>query len=175
MKNRISKYNKIFQETTEIIKLDLVDYFRNVDFWGDNKNIQIVNISDINDLKRVYAGRGFYIILTDYHFKGNTCEFVIDTDTAIYRGHSYTVRKRITSHLFNDIYKKKRKSYEPDYNACLKIDDGKNGININKQPYEDWNWTVIVQKMRNSNKEIREQAEKAFDIVYGKPLKCRDK
>jgi len=62
-----------------------------------------------------------------------------------------------------------RRFYEVHYKVCMKLEEKVNGINISAEPYKNWNWTVIIHKMRNSNKSIREQAEFAFDTIYGKP------
>ena len=91
---------------------------------------------------------------------------------AIYRGHSYFTKKRLFSHLANEKYKSQIKEKGPNYKVCLKIDGKNSGININKIPYKDWEWTVVVHKMKGSNQLIREQMEKAFDKKFSKPIKC---
>ncbi len=174
MKERIIKYKTELKTVTESIKVDLTEYFKEFDYEIANEDIQITKIESESDISEIYASPGFYIILTDYKFDDNECNFTFNNQTAIYRGHSYFSRKRILSHLANDFYKNNRNAGEPNYTVCLKIEDGVDGININKKPYNNRNWTVIVHKMRNSNKLIREQAEFAFDAAFGKPCKSRE-
>ena len=52
--------------------------------------------------------------------------------------------------------------------------DGKNGINISDAPYRDFHWRVVVHKTQGSSKMIREQAERAFDAEFGRPLGSRE-
>lgn len=174
MKERIEKYKSDLNNVTKDIKSDLIKYFRGLDYSITKNEIEITPINSENDVDKIYASSGFYIILTDHNFSDNECNFRYNNQTAIYRGHSYSTKKRISSHLANSTYIKNRKSIEPNYTVCLKIEDGVNGINLDKKPYSDWNWTVIVHKMRNSNELIREQAELAFDNAFGKPCKSRE-
>lgn len=118
---------------------------------------------------------GFYILMTDLKFENNNCLFEIDDFKAIYRGHSYFVKDRIMSHLFNLDYNKNSSKHKTKYTICLKIEDGVEGININQQPYSDYSWKIIVHKMKDSSKMIREQAELAFDNIYNRPLKSRER
>ena len=55
----------------------------------------------------------------------------------------------------------------------MKLDD-KNGLTISDQPYSNYSWYVVVHKMANSSKVIREQAEHAFDEVFGRPLGSKE-
>ncbi|MBX2948115.1 MAG: hypothetical protein KF704_02460 [Crocinitomicaceae bacterium] len=171
---RIEKHKVDLNRITEEIKNDFEIYFKEQEFKNGNTEIQIIPIKSKADIDKIYSGIGFYIILTDKSFDDNQCTFNCKNHTAIYRGHSYTTRQRVLSHLLNKIYRASRKSTEPDYKVCLKIEDGVNGININKKPYNKWEWTVVVIKLRGSNKLIREQAEIAFDSVFGKPCKSRE-
>ncbi|WP_107038071.1 hypothetical protein [Brumimicrobium mesophilum] len=171
LKERIEKYKSELNNVTENIKNDLIDYFKNFDYECDHKDIEVTSIKSEEDINQIYASPGFYIILADTKFNDNECSFKHKNQTAIYRGHSYSTRKRISSHLANDTYNQNRKSREPNYTVCLKIEDGVNGININDPRYRDWSWTVIVHNMRNSNELIREQAELAFAGAFGKPCK----
>jgi hypothetical protein len=52
--------------------------------------------------------------------------------------------------------------------------DGNNGINIDKHPSSGFRWRVALHKMPDSTKLIREQAEVAFDQVFGRPLGSRE-
>ena len=174
MENRIIKYTSELSKITDFIQKDLEAYFRNVDYGKVSKEIQITEINNEEDLNQIIYGVGFYIILTNQIFDDNNCEFEFNNQKAIYRGHSYFSKKRLLSHLSNEKYKRNRKQNEPNYKVCLKIENGKNGINVNQSPYKNWNWTVIVHKMKGSSKLMREQAEQAFDKVYNKPCKSRE-
>lgn len=134
-------------------------------------DIQIVEINNESDLNKVIYGNGFYIILTDQPFVDNECTLKYKGLKAIYRGHSYFTKKRIKSHLSNDDYNSKRKSGEPHYKVCIKLEDFVNGININQEPYKNWKWIIIVHKMPKSTEIVREQTEKAFDKIFKKPCK----
>ncbi|ASV31486.1 hypothetical protein CJ263_15390 [Maribacter cobaltidurans] len=159
------------ENTSKSIEKDLKEYFRNYHYLKPDSDIQIINVETEDDLDKAYYGRGFYIILADQQFEENKCLFEFRGLKAIYRGHSYFTKKRLLSHLSNEKYKSTRKSNEPNYKVCLKIEDKVNGININQEPYKNWKWIVIIHKMKNSSKIIREQMEKAFDNVFQKPCK----
>lgn len=174
MKNRIKQYKSDLAEVTDGIKSDLSDYFSSHDYSIIDKSIQIIPLHSESDISQVYYGSGFYIILTDHDFDDNECTFSFNNQRAIYRGHCQTVRQRILSHLANDTYSKEFGGNGKGYQVCLKIENGINGINIEQEPYSKWKWTVIVHKMRHSNKIIREQAELAFDEVFEKPCKSRE-
>lgn len=174
MKNRILKYTSELSKTTNFIQNDLEEYFRSIDYKKLPSEIQITEVKNEDDLNKIIYGVGFYIILTDHTFEDNNCKFEYNNQKAIYRGHSYFSKKRLLSHLANDKYNRERKKNEPNYKVCLKIETGKNGININQNPYKNWNWIVIVHKMKDSSKLMREQAEKAFDKVHNKPCKSRE-
>ncbi|MCX5903349.1 MAG: hypothetical protein NTV89_07725 [Proteobacteria bacterium] len=142
------------------------------------------------DLDAIPTCAGFYIILSTFRIPNNECRLTCSGLRAIYRGECYTVRRRIMSHLFNQRYKdeyKKRKQayisksqnagrdfYEQYWPACLKIHPGINGINIDSEPYCTYTWRVIVHEMTGSSREVRQQAELAFDDVFGKPTASRE-
>lgn len=159
------------EDISKSIREDLKEYLKNYDYTRPNSDIQITQVETENDLNKVYYGAGFYIILTDKQFEKNKCTFEFKGLKAIYRGHSYFTKKRLLSHLSNENYKSTRKNNEPDYKVCLKIEDKINGININQEPYKKWKWIVIVHKMKNSSKIIREEMEIAFDNIFEKPYK----
>lgn len=159
------------EKTSKSIRKDLSEYFKNYDYSKPNSDIQIIQVETEVDLNKVYYGTGFYIILTNKQFEKNKCLFEYQDLKAIYRGHSYFTKKRLLSHLSNENYKSIRKNNEPNYKVCLKIEDKINGININEEPYKNWKWIIIVHKMKNSSKTIREEMEKAFDNVFKKPYK----
>lgn len=175
MKNRIRLFNEQLSIAKKTIKDDLIDYLKDLDYQVKNNQIQIVELNNENDIEKLFSGSGFYIIMTNENFDDNNCTFALLDTTAIYRGHGFKVKKRIMSHLANKKYRGQRKQNDPNYKVCLKIEDNQNGINIDSSPYNLWKWVVIIHKMNNSNKEIREQAELAFDILYNKPCKSREK
>ncbi|MCV6629999.1 MAG: hypothetical protein OIF50_09085 [Flavobacteriaceae bacterium] len=176
MKELIKNFKEKIDKLEASFKESLVDYFKNSDYENANKETQITLINKEIDIDKVYTGRGFYIILTQHKFSDNNCSFKLHNQTAIYRGHSYSVKKRILSHLSNERYNSLRKPNEPEYTVCIKIKDGdKGGINIDEKPYSNWKWMVVVHKMIDSKQIMREQAEHAFDTVYGKPCKSKEK
>jgi len=172
LNNRILNYTSELSKATDFIQNDLAEYFTNVDYKEESREIKITKIKNEEDLNKIIYGAGFYIILTNHPFQENKCEFEFNNQKAIYRGHSYFSKKRLLSHLANSNYQNNKGS--TNYTVCLKIENGKNGININQNPYKKWNWTIIVHKMKGSSKLMREQAEKAFDELYNKPCKSRD-
>ncbi|MEJ8824800.1 hypothetical protein WKW80_22620 [Variovorax humicola] len=58
------------------------------------------------------------------------------------------------------------------WNVCMKLDGI--GINISDAPFRDFHRRVVVHKMQGSSKMIREQAERAFDAEFGRPLGSRE-
>jgi hypothetical protein len=174
LKGRIINYTSELSKVTDFIQENLEEYFKTIDYQKISNEIQITKIENEEGLNKIIYGVGFYIILTDQIFENNDCKFEYNRQKAIYRGHSYFSKKRLLSHLANEKYNRERKISEPNYKVCLKIENGKNGINISQKPYKEWNWTVIVHKMKNSSKLMREQAEKAFDKVYNRPCKSRE-
>ncbi len=169
--------NKLIQlHKQELTKLenkfvkDIKTYFKNY------KDYEPVIIKNITDLNKIPYENGFYVILTDYPLIGNNCSFKHNDLIAIYRGQCSQVRNRINSHLFNENYKKNHNGKSVNYTVCLKIDEkDKGGINIDKDSYSNYNWMVVIHKMKDSNKLIREYAEKAFDELYEKPICSREK
>lgn len=131
------------------------------------KSIRIVDINSHKDISKLIYGTGLYIILTDYQIEENSCSLFVDDLKAIYRGHGTRLKKRVESHLYNIIYNKNRK--RTNYTVCMKLDN-KKGINLNEEPFSNYKWKVITHSMPNSSKIMREQAEKAFDSVYSRPL-----
>jgi len=173
----IKGYKSKIENTHSSIRKDISKYFKEIKYTLPNKSFQTVAVSTPSDFEKILKGSGFYIIFTDFKIEEqNKCVLEIDSLKAIYRGHGSKVCKRLQSHLINKIYRSKRKSSDPDYSVCLKIkkDGTKGGININSEPYKSSKWKVVVHKMTNSSKEIREQAEFAFDEVFGKPVCSRE-
>jgi hypothetical protein len=69
---------------------------------------------------------------------------------------------------------KGKEFYEQFWPACIKIKAGVNGIDIDHEEYKNSDWLVIVHNMKGSSQGVRQQAELAFDEVFGKPAACRD-
>jgi hypothetical protein len=155
---------------------------------GPSISIETLVVPD--DLGAIWATAGFYIIFSSYPVPGNECRLTYSGLRAIYRGECYTVRRRVQSHLFNQKYKDEyeqreraytnksqnlgRDYYEPYWPACLKVQPGVNGINIDREPYNTYEWKVIVHEMKGSSQEVRQQAELAFDEVFGRPAASRE-
>ncbi|UHG98249.1 hypothetical protein [Pseudomonas sp. 7-41] len=150
-----------------------VDFFSSYDYKKTSKLVVIQSMSDLLDAEAAYSGRGLYVIMSDYQIEQNNCSFIIDGLKAIYRGHGYTVKNRLKSHLFNDHYRKNLPERGVRYDVCMKL-DGKNGININEFPYSNYRWKVVVHKMIGSSRMMREQAERAFDEVFNRPLASKE-
>ena len=64
------------------IRLDIRKVLATIDYKRDSSNIQILEINNELDLDKLYAGRGFYLILTDRSFSENPCSFKFDNFTA---------------------------------------------------------------------------------------------
>lgn len=148
-------------------------FFRKYDYSEKNPDVISYDISSEGDANKVYYWTGLYLILTDYLFEENNCSFVFNGLKAIYRGHCRTIKSRIKSHLFNAAYRCSISGDALRYNVCLKLDDN-NGINIQEEPYAKQHWQIVVHKMRNSSRMIREQAELAFDDVFSRPLGSKE-
>ncbi|MBU2227717.1 MAG: hypothetical protein KJ936_08660 [Proteobacteria bacterium] len=63
-----------------------------------------------------------------------------------------------------------KKFQEVLWSAFLKLGDGNNGIDIDDAQYNSFKWFVVVHDMKESSREVRQQAEHAFDNVFGKPV-----
>lgn len=177
MEEIIKKSKLKLQEVQESFKTEILNYLQNCDYTSNTKKYQVVDLKSFDDIKNVYGGTGFYIILTNLNFSDNESQLKISDLTAIYRGHSYKVKDRIMSHLFSSQYKAKElaSKYPSNYSVCLKIEDGVNGIDIDKKPYSNYKWKIIVHKMKGSSELIRQQTEHAFDDIYKRPIKSRER
>jgi hypothetical protein len=155
------------------VRKHFADFFTSHDYTKDTGAVVSRKVSTLTDIEAIYYGTGLYLIFTDYQSEENVCSLEIDGLKAIYRGHCYTVKKRLKSHLFNDHYRASLPDKGVRYDVCMKLDD-KNGINILEAPYSGYRWRVIIHKMKYSSKMIREQAEHAFDQVFSRPLGSRE-
>lgn len=129
--------------------------------------ISSVRLAQHEDLSNLYSMRGFYVILSDYKAAANPCRFEYERLKAIYRGHCRKLKKRIESHLFNADYEKDRGGTA--FDSCMQL-DGKNGINIDDEPYCGYSWIIIQHKMPGSTKSMREFMEHQFDVAFDTPL-----
>ncbi|MFD2943259.1 hypothetical protein [Flavobacterium notoginsengisoli] len=170
-----SKSKIRMQAEEQRIRTNIIGYLKECNYASPSSSFQVIDIKNLKDLQAIYSGPGFYILMTDLKFEDNNCLFQHDDFQAIYRGHSYFVKDRIMSHLFNLDYNKNPSKHRTKYTVCLKIEDGVEGININQQPYCNYSWKIIVHKMKDSSKMIREQAELAFDCIYNRPSKSKEK
>ncbi|MFH1200691.1 MAG: hypothetical protein V1708_06520 [Candidatus Micrarchaeota archaeon] len=177
---------KLLSQVTSKVTGMFVEFLRSIDYnniGSSTPNISIIQVVEHEHLNLLYSGPGFYVIATDFKHDENGCIFPIhEKFKAIYRGHSGTLKRRIESHLFNETYnagyekrKEGGKSSEMPFTACMKIENGINGINVDKSPYSDFKWYVIQHKMPGSSELIRKQVEAAFDDVFNKPLANRDR
>lgn len=169
----IKELTKLEAKTALIIRQHFADFFASHDYSKDMKSVVSREVSILADVDATYYGTGLYLILTDYQAAENKCALEVDGLKAIYRGHCRTVKSRLKSHLFNDHYRSNLPPKGVRYDVCMKLDD-KNGINISELPYRNYRWKVIVHKMQSSSKMIREQAEHAFDQVFGRPLGSKE-
>jgi hypothetical protein len=151
-----------------------IDFFKHHDYKNDTKMVVAKDLKSVLDIEATYSGVGFYVILTDYQASVNNCTNSIDGLKAIYRGHCATVKKRLMSHLVNGHYRANLPEKGVRYDVCLKLDDV-NGIDITRLPYSSYRWRVVVHKMVGSSKLMREQAEHAFDEVFGRPFGSKEK
>jgi hypothetical protein len=154
------------------VRRHFADFFRSHNYEKEHQKIALYLVANFEDAKKIYAGCGVYVVLTDLHVGENPCEFVLNGMRAIYRGHCTTVKSRIWSHLFNERY---LTHYNGGvrYDVCMKI-GGDNGINVDSEPYCNARWAVLVHKSTDSSVAMRVQAEKAFDEVFGRPVASRE-
>lgn len=156
--------NEIIKEFKEFFKV-LIDE-KNSEISIKDKKIQFKKIGNLNDLKKLYNNPGFYVIISNFNIENNDSKFTINQDgkelKAIYRGEANSRRDRLTGHLFRSEYSGTDKNF-------MKIGND-NGINIDKAPYCDYEWFVMSCSMQDSNQQIRRCMEKAFDLVYEKPI-----
>ena len=152
----IEHFEKFFKELIKKNNISITD-----------QKIKMVKLKNDSDIEKLYNNEGFYVILTDYKLNDNKSEFMYKYGDnkyvkAVYRGEASHRKERITGHLFKDKYEGK------DINFMTV--DGNNGININKEPYCNYSWYVLMCSMQGTNQQIRICVEKAFDLVFGKPI-----
>lgn len=169
----IKKMVALERDLQQTVRSHFGDFFSAHDYGKVSKAIVSQPIRTLSDVGKAPYGTGLYVIMSDYQWEQNKCSLVVDDLKAIYRGHCYTVKERLKSHLFNDHYRANLPGRGVRYDVCMKLDD-KNGINIEMPPYSGFRWRVIVHKMKGSSKMMREQAELAFDDVFGRPLGSKE-
>lgn len=161
-------------EVKKDMRTHFVDFFSTHDYTQASKSVVSKSLSTLINVEVTHSGSGFYVIMSDYQLEQNNCRLIVDGLKAIYRGHCATVKSRLKSHLFNDHYRSRLPEKGVRYDVCMKLDD-KNGINIDEFPYNNYRWQVVVHKMTGSSKMMREQAEWAFDHVFGRPLGSKER
>ena len=140
---------------------------------SENKNHELIQNKD--DVK---GSVGFYMIFSNNtNFTNTGCTITYNNKPfyCVYRGHSYTTRERLISHLFYDKNSK--------YPNCMKIKIGVEKYNINieeKKLYKNGksmgikfpggDWIVVRIPLPKSKQAIREMFETAFDNKYQKPV-----
>jgi hypothetical protein len=154
------------------VQRHFVDFFNNHDYTISNQLLVTQAIETSTDIDRLPYGSGLYLILTDHEVPGNLCRFEHDRLRAIYRGHCSRVKARVRSHLFNAMHRAGHHE-GPRFETCIRL-EGKN-LNIDQEPHSRSRWMVMVHKMTGSSRLIREQAELAFDAVYGRPAASRER
>ena len=160
-------------QLAQSIKDHFAQFFHEHDYDIDTNIVASADVACLADVEQLHYGPGLYVIFTDYQRDTNPCTLETDGLRAIYRGHCFTMKKRLLSHLLNDRYRANLPERGVRYDVCMKL-DGANGINIDQPPYSQFRWRVVVHKMPGSTKLIREQAELAFDQVFGRPLGSRE-
>ncbi|HCG8613292.1 hypothetical protein [Vibrio parahaemolyticus] len=164
----IAKLAKKEAELKSSFHEHFVAFFKSFDYTDTSETkVKIVDVDCHEDISKLIYGTGLYVIFTDYQSDENRCSLCVDGLKAIYRGHGTRLKKRVESHLYNNVYNENRD--RTNYTVCMKLND-QNGININEEPFRKYRWKVITHSMSGSSKTMREQAEQGFDSVYGRPL-----
>ncbi|WP_426731567.1 hypothetical protein [Myxococcus faecalis] len=157
-------------------------------FPAGSPSIEVISVTRWADLERIVDSPGLYIILTDYPIHENPCRLGSNDLRAVYRGESYTVGRRVRSHLANDAYRARHKALlkkaeedgtrfsESLWPNCMKLSvGGPSGINVDQEPYSKYGWMVVVHRMSSSSQAVRKCAEAAFDAVFGRPVASRER
>jgi len=141
------------------------------------KPYQFTSITSGPDLKNIWAGKGFYLILGDYlppWERSNPCTLSIEKLPVIYRGQADKVKERLRSHLDNRQYRAEKNARgQSPWERCLKLDEiqgNKGGINIEDAPFSSAKWAVLVLPMPKSTSNMRELVEWAFDRSFNRPV-----
>lgn len=175
----ITKMNNVIKKMKDEIREKFIILFKDDCFPKGSltsivKTIKIIELKSHNDIESLLYGNGFYIIITNCEFDNNSCKLIYENKyKAIYRGHGRRVKKRIESHLFNKQYNLDRDG--TTYDVCMQIETGVSGINIDEPRYNQYEWHIITISMPDSSLLIREQAELAFDEMFGRPFASREK
>lgn len=138
-----------------------------------------ISSATVFDEKRIHAGRGFYLILSNYVpllRSDHHCRLNIGGLSVLYRGQADKVKERLESHLCNEQYQKKKNG--KGWTRCMKLDEVKGndgGINFDKVPFNQSDWAVIVLPMQGSTSQMRVLTEWGFDRAWGKPIACKER
>jgi len=160
----------------------LVNMFEKCEPSASSELYRFTSISSEASFDELLAGRGFYLILSDYvpqWKRQNVCSLKVDGLSVLYRGQADKVRERLRSHLDNRRYRQwKNEKEQSPLERCLKLDEvkgNKGGINVDEMPFSQARWAVIVLPMSKSASQMREMVEWAFDHVFGRPVASNER
>lgn len=143
---------------------------------------KFADLASAESFNGLCAGRGFYLILSDYVApwdRRNACTHTVDGLPVLYRGQADKVRERLRSHLDNRRYlQMKADKKQSAWDRCLKLDEVKfnrGGISFDEAPFNRARWAAVVMPMPKSTSQMRELAEWAFDRVFGKPVASNER
>ena len=170
----IKKLVELESELQKSVRMHFVEFFSTHDYTSVSRSVVSTSVSNLLDAGATYSGTGLYVIMSDYQADKNKCNFIVDGLKATYRGHCYAVKNRLKSHLFNGHYRRNLPEKGVRYDVCMKLDEN-NGINLDELPYSGYRWQVVIHKMNGSSKMMREQAERAFDEVFSRPLGSKER
>lgn len=191
----VKKYELALKRATEPVLLEIKRGFQAVfqsvaeeSVLGDLSTqpaMRLIELPNRLALDAIANAPAFYVVFSSYPVSGKTESRLRLSDgrSAVYRGEGSLVYRRLESHLFNATYQagydeRKRaakKFSEPYYGACMKIVVEESGVSIDRPPYSEGSWAVLLLKLPDSGSPLRKQAELAFDDCFGKPAACREK
>ena len=197
--DEISKYKEGLKNLQENSRVYINDYLK--EMISEEPSLQkkygrIFEISCIDDLNKIRARNGFYILLSDYNIESNKAMVIKYNDKGykfVYRGESSNVKERITSHF---IYDPTNKKYPSTMQVTLTTKDEndlgftKVRINLKSSLFHDSNnlsntnqmsenfiksiWILYFIPLNKSYSSFRSIYEIEFDKIYGKPMFCND-
>jgi hypothetical protein len=178
----IWSYNKMQENWSIEMIMNFEKMFEDAPPTNSGGPWQFIDIAAAGNLNGLCAGRGFYLILSDYVApwdRRNGCTLTVDGLPVVYRGQADKVSERLRSHLDNRRYSQmKAEKRQPAWDRCLKLDevkDNRGGINFDEAPFNRVRWAAAVLPMPKSTSQMRELAEWAFDRVFGKPVASNER
>lgn len=170
-KELIQSINKLNNQIFKLIEPNIREIIEN--YVKDEKFYNLIKSK--TDIK---GSNSFYMIFSNnISFTNIGCKIQYNQKSfyCVYRGHSYTTKERLISHLFYDKNSK--------YPNCMKIKIGAEKYNINIQEkklykngksmeikFPEGDWIVVRIPLPKSKQAIREMFETAFDNKYQKPV-----